>query len=199
MEGQVNLKDNLDSIGVTANLEHIDFKKLNLGDYDIQLKTKLNIKTRGLSLDKMVGNATFYNSGLIYKNKNIDIDTLELHSAKYYKNRTFELKSDLVNLTTVGDFEFSEIYDDLFMFWDEYKLYFQHDDKETDKYYAKKLKQIHNHYKVTYDVTFKNFNPVFDLFLPGMYISKNTNLKNFQFPKNLNANLAHHNQNDLYM
>ena len=179
MEGRVNLKNNLDSIEITSNIENLDFKKLHIGDYDIKLKTKLNIKTKGLTLDKMIGNATFYSTEVNYNNKDIKVDTLEFHSAKYSKNRTFEIKSSFLNLVTVGNFEFSQIYDDLFMFWDEYKLYFNHNDSETATYYKNKLSKKHNFYKVNYDVNFKNFNPILDVFLPGAFISKNTNVAGY--------------------
>lgn len=179
IEGQVNLKDNIDSIGVIAKLDHVDLKMLHLGDYDIQLKTNLNIKTRGLSLDKTVGTALFNNAQVIYEGKVINLNALTLHSSKISNFRTFEINSDLLNLTTLGNFEFSQIYDDLFMFWDEYKLYFNHNDAETKHYYTNKLKRKHNFYKVNYDVTFKNINPIFDAFLPGAYISPKTNLKGY--------------------
>ncbi len=179
LNGKVNLKNNIDSIGMVAHIDNINFKKLHLGNYDIRLRTKLNIKTKGLTLDKMVGNASFNDLMVEYEGKQVNVNSLDFLSSKINKYRSFEINSDLLKLITIGNFEFSQIYDDLFMFWNEYKLYFKHNEKETNKYYLAKRNNKHNFYKVNYDVTFKNINPIFDLFLPGFFVSKNTNLKGY--------------------
>ncbi|MEY5049534.1 MAG: hypothetical protein RLZZ175_2893 [Bacteroidota bacterium] len=177
LDGEVDMQNNHDSIGVTGVIEKMDLNKLKIANLDLQLSSTIDLKIKGLKIDKMVGTANFLQTKVTYNNKSLSIDTLDLNSFKYGDQRSFVLVSEIMDLSAIGDFEFTQLVDDAQMFVKEYKLYFQHNDKNTQAYYKQKLKQHHNHYKVAYDLTLKKFNPFLSLILPGAYVSPNTNLR----------------------
>lgn len=177
LDGEVDMQHNHDSIGIKGVIEKMDLNKLKIANLDLQLSSTVDLKIKGLKIDKMVGVANFLKTNVSYNGKSLSIDTLDLNSFKYGNQRSFVLISEILDLSAIGDFEFTQLVDDAQMFVKEYQLYFQHNDKNTQAYYKQKLKEHHNQYKVAYDLTLKKFNPLLGLILPGAYVSSNTNFR----------------------
>jgi len=177
LDGEVDLRNKKDSIGLKGLIEKVNFKNLGFTNFDLKINTLLDIKIKGLEIEKMVGSAVFNKLNIQYNGKSLAIDSLDLFSHKYANNRSFILNSNMLYLTALGDFEFKEIIQDAEMFLKEYQLYFQHNDLKTAQYYAEKKNMHHNSYKLAYHMLVKNINPLLNVVLPGWYFAKNTYLK----------------------
>ena len=172
--GSIDLRENINSINIQANLDTALLKPLKLSKKDIVINTSLDLNIRGLDIDSIVGEANFIDSYFRYEERELNIDTLKIISLKNSEGRDFGLDSDFVNLSVVGDFEFSQFYEDIIRLVKEYKLNFLNNQQNINNYYANKRKTEYDKYDLDFDIELVNLNPISNLFLPGLSISDST-------------------------
>lgn len=180
--GEVNFKDSL--IRLKASLERADLQKLHLTDQPAFTRADIDCNFRGLTLDDLRGDIRLDSFYFSFDKKDILFNTLTLHSELNDKVRTFYVRSDLIDLESKGNFKPSVALDDLTRLVDEYMLYIGNDGEEIEKYYnqklARKLKQKKfippSPYAVDYVIRVKNLSPLSQLFVPDLYVARNTKL-----------------------
>ncbi|WP_448518807.1 translocation/assembly module TamB domain-containing protein [Rhodoflexus sp.] len=181
--GTVNLKDSV--IRLNATLDRADLEKLNFTDKSTITRAGIDCNFRGLTLDNLTGDIRLDSFYFAYDKKDILFDTLIFHSELNGQMRTFYVRSDLIDLESVGNFRPSVTIDDLTRLIDEYMLYIRNDYEEIETYYSRKLTQklkarkplVERPYTVDYLIRVKNLSPFIQIFVPEAYVARNTELK----------------------
>ena len=140
------------------------------------LSSKLNVDMRGLSLDEIVGDIFLDSTYFMYDNEVLEVDRFKLISENDSLGRTLRLNSPLANMYIAGDFDYTTLFNDIQDVFKEYSLIFRNNSEEIRNYYASNKKEFADYYYLDYDINLKNINPVFTIFYPDFYLSKETKL-----------------------
>lgn len=183
-QGKVDLRNNQEEVALTASLEKANLRALNLLETDVAVRSQINVDFRGLDIDDVVGKALFTESAVLYNNQELLIDSLYIFSATDSASRTLSFTSDFASADVWGDFTFARAYDDLRQLLREYQLNFRND-AAAESYYLQKNKAAlarqrqlsRKNYRVDYQMDAKDLNPLFALFYPAVYLSRNTRLE----------------------
>lgn len=176
--GLINLKNNANKFDIKASFEKANLKPLHITDHETLIVSDFNLNFTGLTPDEIVGEVTFSNTYLLYmNNRELFIDSLYAESTKSGDLRQFHLNSDLLSANAHGDFEFTQLYDDIKKLYTEYELNIKNDKDEIDRYYKSKRKELHPKYNVDFAFHLKDLNHLFSVYAPGLYLSENTKIK----------------------
>lgn len=172
----INLDKDHEIIQVKADIGKAVLDTLKITRKPAYLSSTLNVDMRGLTLDNIFGEAYLENTLFRFNESEIFLDRLNLISDKDSLERTLKIQSPFADLNIAGDFDYSTFFHDMIHLYNEYKLIFRNDSQEIEAYYAQNLKNKSDYYQLTYDVHFKDINPVANMFLNDFILSQNTNL-----------------------
>jgi hypothetical protein len=172
----VDLKKENEIIQVKAELGKAVLDTLRITKKPAYLSSSLNVDMRGLSLDKILGEAYLANTYFRYNEKELFLDRTNLVSEKDSLSRSLMIQSPYADLHIFGDFNYSTFFKDVQDLYHEYKLIFRNDSEEINAYYANNQKDYTDYYYLDYDIKLKDINPVVTMFEPDFLLSKNTSL-----------------------
>lgn len=170
---------------LTSNIRNINFQAIGLSKDPASLQGLLTMDVKGLSLDSLVGNITLDKMNLMYKNrylkpdKAISFGSVEKFTESGKFQRSITLDSDYLKASLKGDFQFSQLIQDLPALRQEYKLSFLNDSARINEYYEGKKNQPKHTYSLNYDFTLLDLNPVFSLLEVDASISPNVNFEGY--------------------
>ena len=109
LNGLVNFSEEVPKFDFLANIQELNFKKLNLLDNDLSLTGRINANFTGTNIDDFLGSASMGNATLVSNGRPLSFDSLLLTSAiidgqKHLNVRSTEFSADLV-----GNFHISEL------------------------------------------------------------------------------------------
>ena len=174
--GAVDLRDGKEDIKIHAQLDTAFLRPLNISDDDIFIRTRLDADTQGLEIDNLVGDAQFENLLVSYDERRLAIDTLWFHSQMNGKYRNFALGTERIGAKLVGKFQFTTLFGDISKLIHEYRLIFKNDKEQLAAYYANQESRTmaqyqDQQYEISYDLSFKDINPLLNLFVPEVTVS----------------------------
>jgi hypothetical protein len=174
--GLINLRNNANKFDIDVNFHKANLKPLHITELDTYFISDFDLNFTGLKPDEIVGEMSFSNTYLSYQDdKEIFIKSLFAKSTKENGHRDFLIKSDLLDFEAKGNFEFTQVYDDLLTLWKEYSLNIENDKVKITQYYQNKKKHNrYTHYDLAFFADIKNLNNLFSVYVPGLYISQNT-------------------------
>ncbi len=175
-KASIDLNKENEIIQIQAVLGKANLNLLKLTEKPAFLSSTLNVDMRGLSLDEILGDIFLDSTYFKYEDKELYIDRLRVISQKDSISRSLIIKSPNVDLRIFGDFNYSTFFQDLIDVYEEYKLIFRNNSKEIETYYASRKKDYLDYYYLDYDINLKNINPIINLFVPGFFLSENTNI-----------------------
>lgn len=177
-KGKVDLRPGQNIFNIKAHFEKANLKPLHLSSVETMVKTDVDLNFKGLRMDDIIGDITFANTYLLYKDhKEIFLDSLHAFSTKLDGQRTFNINSDLLTLTSNGNFELSKLGRDLSQLYEEYKLAITRNNDEVQSYYQKKVKTGDaEKYKVDFEIDVIDINAILSIYTPGLYFSPGTTL-----------------------
>lgn len=173
--GKVDLTENVNIFNIKAHLEKANLKPLNLNiaGKETIVKTDLLLDYSGLKIDDIEGRASFVNTYLLYnENKEIFIDSLIVESHKKDGNRNFSIESDLLSAFANGDFQFTQLLEDLKRGIHEYTLNVKNDKASIDSYYRNLSHFKRPKYEVDFHVVVQDINAILSIYVPSLYISR---------------------------
>ena len=175
-DASVDLQNNRDFIQIEAQLDTAILLPLNISDKPTFIKSNLLVNITGLKLDDMVGNIDLQNTHIQYDDRYLQLDTLNLTSEKDSLGRSLTIKSPLLHMHLFGDFSYSAFFQDIISTFKEYTLAIKNDSKKINEHYLTKQTTYSDYYYLDYDINLMDFDPIINLFLPDMHISKNTSI-----------------------
>lgn len=159
--GLLNYKDSIPIFDFQANINKLDFKKLNLTKTDLVLSGKFDLNVTDDRFSKMEGEAVASNMHLVYKgDEKFDIAYLEAMS--YFDslgNKVFQVQSDALKALIRGRFDIEQIPE-------AFLQYFQRNyPKFADRLGIKPNRKAINPADFTYDINIidsKGINKILD-------------------------------------
>lgn len=185
-DGMIDFSDKLPVFDFIAQVENLNLTALHFARNDslAGFSGFIDINVKGNNPDNMLGRLSL--SEFIYYEGHREIAmhtlTLKLEETESL-SKEIELRSDMVNGNIKGQFVFAEIGDALTEYLSNYiPSYIT--PGSTDKKFSNQVFE--------YDFTFKDVQPVLDIFAPGIEVSKSTILRgNFNLAENyLNTQIA---------
>lgn len=172
----IDFRNNKNLIKVNARLDTLFANAIGLLDTESFVSTTLDLDMQGNHVDDLVGEASFSNTSLQYKEKTLDLDTLHIFSSIDGRSREFNLDSKEFSMHSNGGYSFTKLYKDVSRLYNEYMLNFQNDQKALTDYYEKKKKKTPDKYSVNYEIVLKDINPYFKLINQDGYVAQNTKI-----------------------
>lgn len=170
-DGRVDLNKKRQAFDLRAQVRRADLRALGLTDQAITIVTKADLRFQGLKLDDLIGRIILRETKVDYAGRNVAIDTLDIVSQRQNGQRSLAVRSEVLNLTATGNFNFTTVARDVQTLIKEYQLNFESNDTETANYYHRKRQGAISEYAIALDLYLKRANPVIQLFVPQLEIS----------------------------
>jgi hypothetical protein len=170
--GKVDLRENVNEFKIKAHIDKANLKPLRLSSVETLFKSDVDLNFTGIKPDDIEGEVRFINSYLLYSdNKEIFIDSLHAFSTKTDDRRTFGIKSDLIGMSAIGNFEFTTLAEDAERIYKEYIMTFDNHSAEMNSYYKKKNLNNIKKYNIDLYLNLKNINSLLSIYVPELYLS----------------------------
>lgn len=182
LDGEFDLSRPKNFFDVSGVIERANLQALGFIKDSITLRTELDVKVTGNTIDELTGNAKLLNSYLVTTKteRNLVIDTLVLSSDQKLEKRTLKLESEFLSAKVEGDFLPTVAWKDLSKVLAEYKLYFLDNEKNRQEYYANKpIQQVNNKYQIDYELETRNLSRFLAFISPEIYVSKGAKAEGF--------------------
>jgi len=189
MDGSIDLRENKKLINVTADLDTINFKKLNITKDDFILAAEGNLDGRGITLDSIEGNTSLQKIYAAYQGNSLQLDSLTINTSNKNGLRKLKINSDLFRAKIDGNYQFTQLQKDLMRTVKEYQLNIENDKNKIENYYNTIDTTVNlDDYTVNFDFFIKEINPLISLVLPKLHVKKGAVIKG-QFQNGKNSNI----------
>ena len=185
MTGSIDLRHGKDMINIVAKLDTALLHELHLSKEEVFLQSNVDIDSRGLTLDSIVGTALFKNSVVRLRDKTVKMDSIHLISENENGDRSLMLRSSMLDLSLKGDFYYSTLFIDIQKLVNEFLLNIKNDPIAIQNYYQAKRKSDQA-YKATIHATVHDVNPIFQLLDVDLHTSRETVI-NGEFSNNVTS------------
>lgn len=175
-EGSVDLRDAKDEIKIKARIDTANLHALNLTNQYLFLHSNVNVNSRGLHLDSLVGNAELTDLVVHYDDRHLSLADVKLNVAKAEDERLFEFTSTLFDGEARGDFLLTDISQDVERLVKEIGLSIKNDEKKIRSYYRSQREKPKS-YQTTFTINVKNIEPLAGLLKTDIALSKNTRIE----------------------
>ena len=182
LNGEFDLSKPKNAFDLKGIIKKANLQALGYIKDSITLRTELDIKVTGNTVDELIGDAKLLNTYLVTtKNeRNLVIDTLVLSSVQQHDTRTLQLKSEFLTAKIQGDFLPTLAWKDVSKVLDEYKLYFLGNEANRQDYYSSKpIESVKNKYQIDYLVETRNLSRFLAFISPDIYVSRNAKAEGF--------------------
>ena len=181
-KGILDLRDGKDSIRLNIQLDTAFLQSLGFIEKDAFVSGKIDMDTKGITLDDIEGIARFSDITLSYEGRNLFIDNFFFQSLFTDDSRVISLNSDLLVAGISGTFEVEQLLQDVERLGRDYWAILTNDEKFQPDIKA----GITDPYNIDINMNFIDINPIINLFEPRASISKNILIEGafYQTPDN---------------
>jgi hypothetical protein len=181
-KGILDLRDGKDSIRLNLELDTAYLQTLGFMEKETFVSGKINMDTKGITLDDIEGIARFSDINLSYEGRNLYIDNFFFQSLFTDQSRVISLNSDLLVAGISGTFEVEQLLQDVETLGRDYWAILTND----EKYQTEITERSPEPYNIDINMNFIDINPIINLFEPKASISKNTLIEGafYQTPDN---------------
>ncbi|MFM7488448.1 MAG: hypothetical protein ACKO13_16165, partial [Cytophagales bacterium] len=173
--GFVDIRPGKDLLKIKANLDTAYMHTIGLSKDYLFISTYLDIDTKGLAIDSLVGDAIFKKTRVTYQQQNLELDSLYIISERNRNERRLQLRSSLADIQLHGNYLYSTLFNDLTKLFKELQLNLKNDKKAITEYYEKKNKQV-TEYSADFEVNLNNVNPLITLANLDLGIAQRTKI-----------------------
>ena len=173
VSGSLNLKEGIDSVKLLVDLETAFLDRINLTEKPIYLSGKLDMDTKGITLDDVQGIARVQNLKVRYKERSLNVGDFFLQSIYAGGTRTLSLSSDYLVMAASGQFELEQMSNDLQILGKQYLSILLNEAPPL----ADLKENFSKGYNLDLNVRMRDINPLIQLIEPELSISKNTILE----------------------
>ncbi|QMU27886.1 translocation/assembly module TamB domain-containing protein [Adhaeribacter radiodurans] len=173
-EGTINLSQASPTFDLTSNINRANLQALKLLNKNFVLQTNTDLNFTGLTLDDLLGQATFQNTTLTYGQEIINFDSVAIKSARTNGQRSIDVSSNILDFSATGNFEVSRFIADFSTFVREDILSFKSNQSATETYYRQKKTYTGPDYELGLIFRFKKGNPFLKAYVPELYLAENT-------------------------
>lgn len=171
--GYVNLNESVDSVRMVIQVDTAFLDKINLVETPTFISGKLDIDTKGIDLDDIQGIARFSEINVGYQDRFLDVGDFFIQSLFAGGTRTISINSDYIVAAASGQFNLKQMTSDLDILSRQYLSILLNEEQPM----ASLEKNFSETYNLDLNVRLYDLNPIIQLFLPEISISKNTILE----------------------
>ena len=146
-------------------------KPLKFTEKDAFISAKIDMDTKGITLDNIEGIARFSEVNMSYEGRNLFVDNFFFQSLFTDESRLISLNSDLLVAGIQGDFKVQQLIDDVAQLSQDY---FAIVTNATRPAKPRATAGTPKPYNIDINLKFIDINPIINLFEPKASISKNT-------------------------
>ncbi|MDQ3291546.1 MAG: translocation/assembly module TamB, partial [Bacteroidota bacterium] len=173
--GTINLSQANPAFDLTTNIRRANLQALKLVNKNFVLQTNAVLNFTGLTLDDLLGHASFQNTTLTYGKEIINFDSVSVQSSRTEQGqRSIKASSNILDFTATGNFEVSRFIADFTTFVREDILSFKSNQLASEAYYRKKKPYSGPDYELDLVFRFKKGNPFLKAYVPDLYLAENT-------------------------
>ncbi len=177
MDGSLDFREKKNIIKVSAAVDTVNLKSLNLTDTDLIVKAKGTVDTEGNTWESVQGQAYLNDVYVKYGENSLELDTLTLQTTLQGNYRALDINSDLISGSLNGEYTFKQLNTDISTIVKEFSLNIENDAQKLEQYYTNTESKVNfANYQVLYDFNIKEINPLVQLFIPQLYIKPNTKI-----------------------
>jgi hypothetical protein len=179
LNGAFDLRGPKNLFDVRGTVQQANFLATNLLNDSLIVRSDLDVQLQGNTLNELVGNARLLNTFVTYGKRSLVLDTLFMSSAITGNERSIRINSDYLDADLKGNFQLTQVADDLNRIAKEYRLNFAGNAAGLSAYYQEKLRKPLplTPYSIDYSFLLKNSQPLLTLVYPSLYVSPNTKLE----------------------
>jgi hypothetical protein len=179
LNGAFDLRGPKNLFDVRGTVQQANFLATNLLNDSLIVRSDLDVQLQGNTLNELVGNARLLNTFVTYGKRSLVLDTLFMSSVITGNERLISINSDYLDADLKGNFQLTQVADDLNRIAKEYRLNFAGNAAGLAAYYQEKLRKPLSvtPYNIDYSFLLKNSQPLLTLVYPSLYVSPNTKLE----------------------
>lgn len=174
--GSIDLREGRNTLKIRALLDTAYLQKLNLSKDSIFVRTELVADIKGLSLDSLEGTADFRDFKVSYNAESLALDTIHLDAKRDKDHRSFILQTSLADAEIEGEYNFSDLFNNIKTLLKEISLNIQNDKAAITNYYRTK-RFTPKSYQARIDIKLRNIKPIVTLLGIDLELSRNTSIK----------------------
>lgn len=174
-EASIDLRNNRNLVKIKASLDTIPLHLLNIVKEESFVKLELDADFKGLHPDSIVGDIRIQDFYGYYNQQSIELDTISLFTGMENNIRTIDIRTQLADARLEGDYLLSRFINNVAEMGVEFALNILNDSDRLQQYYDnKEIDQKDSiPYFVNYEIKIKDTKPIFDLFVPELYLQQN--------------------------
>lgn len=168
--GNIDLKRYPEHIQVSADIKHIDFKKLRFVTDEMMLKAKVDIEVSGLDFDSLAADVKLADVEFDYMGKQLKLESLSLVTTNKNGLRIVDFTIPEVSASLQGNFLYSQLFADMSKLKADLASYFQ-----VLKIAEETTPIVHEYgnFQIDFDLKYGDLTPYL-AFLPfELYVSPN--------------------------
>ncbi|MEQ9593535.1 MAG: translocation/assembly module TamB domain-containing protein [Cyclobacteriaceae bacterium] len=175
-EGSIDFRKDHELVKIKAKLDTLFLDKLGIVEKNFFLRSELEIDSKGLQVDSVLGNARFNNTLINYQSDSLEIDSIRVISSRQEDVRNLYLRSSLMDVDLSGDYYYSTLFKDLQSLFTEFYLTIKNDKEELDQYYLTKARGDQE-YDAKFDIKLHDINPLIKVAGLDLIVSKEVTVK----------------------
>ncbi|WP_245949261.1 AsmA-like C-terminal region-containing protein [Echinicola strongylocentroti] len=173
VSGTLDLRNAKDSARLKMKLDTALLQNLNITQEEYFVSGGVELDTKGTDLDKVEGIARFKDLVIGHQGRRLAIDNFFFQSVFADDTRMISLNSDLLVASISGKFRAKEVYTDIQYLLKDYAAILTNSELEDPSDRGNGL----NEYNLDLNMSLHDINPILQLFVPNVYISKNTSVE----------------------
>ncbi len=175
-KGSVDLREQRNLIKLQATLDTAALQNLKLSSRKILLKGKLDVDIKGLELDSLIGIANINDFSIVYEDEEMFLKNIYLNAQRKAGRRVIFLETTLIDALVEGNYEITELSNDIERLFHEFKLNIQNNQSAIAQYYSEKKIKPRN-YQASFEFNIKDVQPISNLLDLDLKTSTNTKIK----------------------
>ncbi len=176
MDGSIDLRESRDLINIKARLDTALLHNLKLTNHKIFLQSYVDINSRGLELDSIIGSALFKKTTLQIDDESLLLDSVHLISEAHADGRELTLRSSVADLSLTGNFYYSTLFNDIPKLVNEFLLNLRNDPVAIKAYYDAKA-HTEQTYKAKINVIVHDANTLLSTLDVDLFVSPETSIQ----------------------
>lgn len=173
VKGYLNLEESVDSVRLVVDLDTLFLDRIKVMETPAFVSGKLDIDTKGITLDGIQGIARFTDIKVGYEDRFLDVGNFFFQSLFAGGTRTLSLNSDYLVVAASGQFNLEQMGRDLGILGKQYLAIILNEEQPL----ADLTENFSETYSLDLNIRMPNINPLIQLFQPDLRISKNNILE----------------------
>ena len=172
--GSIDLREKKNLFNISGKVTRSHLKPMNITNDEVSFTSNFQLDISGLKLDNIQGGIALQSSYIKYKDESLLIDSLYFSSQKNNGNRKVNLNSNHFNVALDGNFDFTNILEEVKSINKQYGLIFSSKTDEVEGFLKNRETELP--FNINFQAKLLDISPIIQLFDTAVYISPNASV-----------------------